>query len=158
MVLSPNGVQRRFKWSKSMTFHFWIITIGLLDPEIEIDFDAHGFLLVLGHFPYVHFTLLQKRLERSCETADFGQNDFFVLKKYLMKMSHMTKVIYETLVKSIVLNKFSLYYICIRGPEHENRPKRTFDTESHKNLARRKWECARFGGCFAKYRFLTHVI
>ena len=34
--------------------------------------------------------------------------DFFELKKYFMKMSQITKVIYETLVKSIVLNKFSL--------------------------------------------------
>ena len=41
-----------------MTFHFYTIKIGLLDPEIEIDFDAHGFLLDLGHFAYVHFTLL----------------------------------------------------------------------------------------------------
>ena len=76
MVLSPNHVYRLFKWSKQMTFHFCIIKIGLLDPEIEIDFDAHGFLLFLAYFTYVYFTLLQKALEKRCETADFDQNDF----------------------------------------------------------------------------------
>ena len=41
-----------------MTFHFYIIKIGLLDPEIEIDFDANGFFTDLGYFAYVHFILL----------------------------------------------------------------------------------------------------
>ena len=41
-----------------MTFYFYTIKIGPLDPEIEIDFDAHGFLLELVYFAYVHFTLL----------------------------------------------------------------------------------------------------
>ena len=59
-----------------MTFHFYTIKIGLLDPEIEIDFDAHGFLLVLGHFPYVHFTLLYKALEGRCDVRVFCQYDF----------------------------------------------------------------------------------
>ena len=89
--------------------------------------------------------------------------DFFVLKKYLMKMSHMTKVIYETLAKSIVLNKFSLYYICIRGPEHENRPHSTVysgssidlsvsaQIESHKNPVTRELHGMGFEGLFAKY-------
>ena len=34
------------------------IIIRLIDPEIKIDFGAHGFLLFLVHFAYVHFTSL----------------------------------------------------------------------------------------------------
>ena len=41
-----------------MTFHYYNIKIGPIDPEIEIDFDTHGFLLVLAYIYYVHFTLL----------------------------------------------------------------------------------------------------
>ena len=59
-----------------MTFHYWIIKIGLIDPEIEIDFDAHEFLLVLAYFAYVHFTLLYKALERRYGVRVFWQYDF----------------------------------------------------------------------------------
>ena len=59
-----------------MTFHYYDIIIRPLDLEIEIDFDAHGYLLFLAHFPYVHFSLLYKALERSCGAADFCQYDF----------------------------------------------------------------------------------
>ena len=59
-----------------MTFHYYNIKIGPIDPEIEIDFDTHGFLLVLAQFPYVHFTLPYKALERSCGVRVFDQNDF----------------------------------------------------------------------------------
>ena len=38
-----------------MTFHYYDIIIRPLDPEIEIDFDVHGFSLFLAHFAYVHF-------------------------------------------------------------------------------------------------------
>ena len=41
-----------------MTFYFYTIKIRPLDPKIEIDFDTHGFFTDLGHFAYVHFTLL----------------------------------------------------------------------------------------------------
>ena len=43
---------------------------------MEIDFDAHGFLLFLAHFAYVHFTLPWKALEGRCGVRVFGQNNF----------------------------------------------------------------------------------
>ena len=58
-----------------MTFHYYDIIIRPIDPEIEIDFDAHGFLLFLAHFPYVHFTLLYKALKGRCGKADFWKYD-----------------------------------------------------------------------------------
>ena len=59
-----------------MTFHYYDIIIRPLDPEIEIDFDAHGFSLFLAHFACVQFTLLYKALEGRCGTADFWKYDF----------------------------------------------------------------------------------
>ena len=40
--------------------------------------------------------------------------DFFASKKYFMKMSQITKVIYETLVNLLVLDKFLLYHMGLR--------------------------------------------
>ena len=76
MVFGPNHDWGRFKWQKYMTFHYYDIIIRPIDPEIEIDFDAHGFLLFLAHFACVHFTLLYKALEGRCGGADFWKYDF----------------------------------------------------------------------------------
>ena len=59
-----------------MTFHYYDIIIRPLDPEIEIDFDAHGFSLFLAHFACVHFTLLYKALEGRCEKPKFANMIF----------------------------------------------------------------------------------
>ena len=59
-----------------MTFHYYDIIIRPIYPEIEIDFDTHGFLLFLVHFACVHFTLLYKALEGRFEGADFCKYDF----------------------------------------------------------------------------------
>ena len=59
-----------------MTFHYYDIIIRPIDPEIEIDFDTHGFWPILGRIYCVHFTLLYKALEGRCEKPNFGQYDF----------------------------------------------------------------------------------
>ena len=41
-------------------------------------------------------------------------SDFFKIEKYFIKMSQITKVIYETLVNLLILNKFLLCYMGLR--------------------------------------------
>jgi len=71
-----------------------------------------------------------KKLNWKVQILDFGfwcyfwlpseaaKYDFFAIKKYFIKMFQIQKVIYETLVNSILLNKVSLWYVWIWDPEH----------------------------------------
>ena len=97
-----------------MTFHYYDIIIRPLDPEIEIDFDAHGFLLFLVHFACVHFTLLYKALEGRCGMADFWKYDFQKSNFSVVNFGLIQKVANETLVNLMVLNKFSLCCMGLR--------------------------------------------
>ena len=76
VIQHPNQVQSRFNRFKQMTFHYYDIIIRPIDPKIEIDFDTHGFSPILLGSLCVHFSLLQKALERRCERLDFAKMIF----------------------------------------------------------------------------------
>ena len=97
-----------------MAFHYYDIIIRPIDTEIEIDFDAHGFLRFLAHFACVHFTLLYKALEGRCGKADFCKYDFQKSNFFKVNFGLIQKVIYETLVNLMVLNKFLLCYMRLK--------------------------------------------
>ena len=62
-ILAGDGFEPKpslepFRLVKIDDFYYYDIIIRPIDPEIEIDFDPHGFLPILGQIYCVHFTLL----------------------------------------------------------------------------------------------------
>ena len=51
-----------------------------------------------------------------------GKTGFLKIDFFKVNFRLIQKVIYETLVKLMVLNNFSLYHMGLRGPEHGNHP------------------------------------
>ena len=84
------------------------------------------------HFPHC---LLQKALQKTSKNRRY---DFFQKIKVDIQNGHMTIMYNETLLKSIVKNNFSLWYMVIRGPEHENPEKQAIAMISVYHLPRDK--------------------